>query len=319
MPEVRGACDGTRAGAAGAVPGVVRTHGRVGRVGTPARAASHLAVPTALDDDGRLDPDGQARLAVAAADASAAGVAVLLADEGLGPDEHGRVAAASRGAGLTVLAGVGPPGPAQLPTAVRVAEAGADLLVVLLGPGPRAAEGLSAVAELGVPVVVHHHPLRTGAHHDGAAVAGFAADVEAAGVLLEASPVPERVAELVAAGVGLVFGGLGGLFLPEELEAGASGSVAATAAPEALAEVTRRFARGDTNGAVEAHAHACGYLRLEAGSVGRVVRQEAWRQRGVLRSGRVRDAAPLGAATKAAITRRLRSLEVPLPAPYPGA
>lgn len=288
-------------------------------MGTPARATVHLAVPTALDDDGRIDPDGQVRLATAATEAGAAGVAVLLGDEGVELDERPRVVAASTDAGVPVLAGVGPPGPGQVPAAARAAEAGAELLVVLVGGGTNAADGLAAVAELGVPVVVHHHPVRTGARWSGAEVASFAADVDAAGVLLESAPVPDRIAELVAGGVALVFGGLGGLFLPEELEAGASGSVAATAAPEALTEVGRRFARGDANGAVEAHALACAYLRLEAGATGRVVRQEAWRQRGVLRSGRMRDAAPLGAATKAAITRRLRTLGVELPAAYPDA
>jgi 4-hydroxy-tetrahydrodipicolinate synthase len=83
--------------------------------------------------------------------------------------------------------------------------------------------------------------------------------------------------------------------------------------------VIRRHVAGDTGAAREEHLLACGYLRLEAGSTGTVVRKEAWRQRGLLTSGRARHGSPLGAATKAAITRRLRDLGVELRAGWPGA
>jgi 4-hydroxy-tetrahydrodipicolinate synthase len=284
-----------------------------------------LAVPTAMHDDASLDHDGQAALAAAVADAGADAVGVLGLGWGevgdLDDDERVVVVQATRrgAAGLPLLAGVGMPGPTQLATARRLADAGADVLVVPLGgPPERRGDLVEQIAALGLPLVLHHHPAATGTALDVADLAASARTIAASAVLHEGVPVPDAVAGLVGEGL-TVLGGLGGLFLPEELEAGAHGTAAATAVPEQLAEIVRRH-RGDDRGAArEAHLVATGYLRLEAGSGGNVVRKEAWRQRGIVRSGRVRRGAPLGPATKSALTRRLAELGVELRAPWPGA
>ncbi|WP_157042004.1 dihydrodipicolinate synthase family protein [Nitriliruptor alkaliphilus] len=284
-----------------------------------------LAVPTAMHDDASLDRDGQAALAAAVADAGADAVSVLALGSGepgeLDDDERVAVLTASRqgAGGIPVLAGVGPPGPAQLATARRLADAGADLLVVPLGgAGEHRLELLGRIASLALPVVVHHHPGVTGVAVPSQDLIDLVRHIEATAVLSEVAPVPDAVAALVAADV-TVFGGLGGLFLPEELDAGAHGTAAASAVPEHLAEVARRHRTGERGAAREQLLVAAGYLRLEAGSTGTVVRKEAWRQRGLLRSGRVRRGAPLGPTTKAVLTQRLGELGVELAAPWPGA
>ncbi len=284
-----------------------------------------LAVPTAMYDDASLDLDAQSAVAAAVAAAGADAVSVLdpVAGEAglLDDDERAAVVRATRrgAGGLPVVAGIGPPGPGQLATAFRLHDAGADLLAVPLGapasaPGG-AAEHLGRIAELGVPLVLHHVPGVSGAARTAADLAALVTAVDASAVLYEAVPVPDAVAALVAAQV-TVLGGLAGLFLPEELDAGAHGTAAATAVPEHVTGVVRRAAT-DVRDARELHLIACGYLRLEAGSAGTTVRKEAWRQRGTLSSGRVRQGRPLGAATKAAISTRLGELGVELAAAWP--
>lgn len=288
--------------------------------------AAHLpfAVPTAMHDDASLDPDGQAALAAAVAEAGADAVSILDLGSGevghLSDDERVAVlAAVRRGAGgLPLLAGTGPPGPDQLVSARRLVDAGADALVVPVGraDGPRA-ERVGQIAALGAPLIVHHHPGVTGADIDLGDLGALVREVGARAVIHEGVPAPDAVPALVAADA-TVLGGLAGLFLPEELDGGAHGTAAATALPEHLAEVVRRHRADDRGAARERHLMACGYLRLEAGSVGVVVRKEAWRQRGVVRSGRVRRGAPLGPGTKAAIRDRLGELGVDLRDPWPG-
>lgn len=284
-----------------------------------------LAVPTAMHDDASLDLDAVSALAATVLEAGADAVSVLVLGSGevaeLDDEERASVVAAARrgSGGVPVLAGVGVPGPAQLTTARRLVDAGADLLVVPVGGAPeRHLELLGQIAALGIPLLAHHVPGATGAGATASDVATAAREVDAAGVVHEAVPVPDGVAALAAADV-TVLGGLGGLFLPEELDGGAHGTAAASAAPEQLVEVVRRHLRGDAGAAREAHLLASAYLRLEAGSAGTTVRKEAWRQRGIVRSSRVRRGRPLGAATKTAITRRLGDVGIELRAPWPGA
>jgi 4-hydroxy-tetrahydrodipicolinate synthase len=305
--------------------GTVGRYGRSMMTSAPGPAALHASVPTVLHDDGQLDHDGQTALAAAHAEAGARRLLALDLSAGavtqLDDDERVAVlAAVRRGAGgVPVGAGVGPPGPAQIRTARRLADSGADLLVVPVGPtSPRREEQLEEVAAAGVPLVLHHHPVATGAALTALALVALVGHVEASAVVLETAPVADPVADLTAADVA-VLGGLGGLFLLEELEAGAVGTAAASGVPEHLVAVLDRHSAGDATARRDAHLMAGGYLRLEAGRAGPAVRAEAWRQRGRILSGRVREGAPLGAATKRAITRRLRDLGVELVAPYPGA
>lgn len=136
------------------------------------------------------------------------------------------------------------------------------------------------------------------------------------GVVAQSPPTPDLVAHLVRAGGVPVVGGLAALYLLEELESGAVGAMAGLAVAERLVEVVRRWQDGDPSGARETYRELGLWLRLEvwAAGAGLVVSKEAWRQRGVIASSRVRRGEPLGMATKTAVTRRLQELGLSTPA-----
>ncbi|MFP5308093.1 MAG: dihydrodipicolinate synthase family protein [Actinomycetes bacterium] len=284
------------------------------------------AVPTAFHDDGALDLDGLAALVAVAGDAGARGVLVLGADGEPGtldPDERRRVVTVAQRAagGLPVLVGLGAPRAEVQEEAARLAvDLGAAALVAVLGADDGADERVARLASHGPPLVLTHDPARSGrdaAHGD---VVALAAAAGVAAVVAEAPSTPDLVAAAVAADLP-AFGGGAGLLLVEELESGAGGTVCGGALPELLAIACTAHAGGDASAARDAHATAGAYLRLEAqpGTAAIAVRKEAWRQRGVLASGRLRRGRPLDAATKRAVTRRLRDAGVSPTAPWPDA
>lgn len=282
-------------------------------------------LPTAFHDDGTFDADGQAAVAATTAAAGVDGLAILGLTTGevgqLRIEEVGEVVvAARRGAsGLPLAVGLGPPGSGTLAVARRAGGAGADVLVASVPATGNRQEQLGIVADLGLPLWLHHHPGMTGATLTGDELTALADDVGARAVIVESAPPGELLGDLAAVADRERFGGLAALFLPEEAEAGATGTVAGCAVPERLVEVAARLRAGDAASAWDAYLELLPWLRLEAGSPGRRVRKEAWRQRGVLGSARVRDGAPLGTTTKIAITRRLRQVGADVSAPYPGS
>lgn len=286
----------------------------------------HAVVPTAFHDDGALDPEGVAALVAAYGEAGVDGV-VVLGVMGEAPaldlDERRRVVATAKRAagGLPVTVGLGTPGPEQVASAREAVDLGADLVLAGVTAGDRAADLLGAVAAVGVPVVAQHHPAATGVELSHDALVDLVLAVGPAAVKAESPPTPDLVAALVARDAPPALGGLSALYLVEELEAGAAGAMTGLAVPEHLVAVVRAWRGGDHVAARDAYLAATGYLRLEAmpGAIGLVVRKEAWRQRGVIGSSRVRRGAPLGAATRAAITRRLREAGVSLADPWPEA
>jgi 4-hydroxy-tetrahydrodipicolinate synthase len=90
-----------------------------------------------------------------------------------------------------------------------------------------------------------------------------------------------------------VFGGLGGVFLFEELERGASGVMTGFAFPEVLRDVYAAFAAGNVELARRIFYWFLPLIRYEAQvGVGLAVRKEIYRLRGLISSGRLR--APRG-------------------------
>lgn len=283
-------------------------------------------VPTAFHDDGSLDLDGVAALVAAYADAGAAGLTVLgvMGEAGaLDRDERRRVVATAKRAasGLPVVVGLGAPGPDQLPAAREAIDLGADQLLAGLSGGPDNTDLLSAIAAAGAPVVAQHHPAATGIQLPHDEVVRLVTAVDVVAVKAESPPTPDLVAALRAADAPPAFGGLSGAYLLEELEAGAVGAMTGLAVPELLVATVRHHLAGGTGAARDAYARLSSYLRLETmpGMTGLKVRKEAWRQRGVLASSRVRSGGPLGPETKRAITRRLRDAGVEVADPYPEA
>jgi len=285
-------------------------------------------VPTAFHDDGSLDLDGTANVVAACGDAGVAGVLTLgvMGEVGdLDLDEQRRVITTVQRAagGLPVVVGLGDPGPEQLAAARRATDLGADALLMGLADGDadRRAGLLDSAASIGPPVILQHHPAATGVHVPIEEVVSLASNGTAIGVKAEAPPTPDLIAALVAANAPPALGGLSALYLLEELEVGAAGCMTGLAIPELLVEVVGAWLGGNPTAAQDAYLRLVPYLRLEAmpGRLGLVARKEAWRQRGLLLSSRVRRGVPLGTPTKAAITRRLRDVGVDLVAPWPDA
>lgn len=280
------------------------------------------AVPTAFHDDGALDRAGVAALVDAYGEAGAAGIAVLgVTGEGALLDERERntviTTARAAAAGLPVLVGLSV-GEGRLDAARQATGSGADALVVELTVGTpehRRTE-LEALAELGPRLLVDDHPAATGLRLSREEVVRLVSEGPVVGLVGQSPPTPDLVAAVVKANGPPVLGGLAALHVLEELESGAVGTLAGLAVPERLVEVSRRWQDGDPSGARETYLELVGWLRLEVwpAGVGLVVRKEAWRQRGVIDSARVRRGEPLGMATKTAVTRRLQELAVSTPA-----
>ncbi len=278
-------------------------------------------VPTAFHDDGTLDQPGVAALVEAYGEAGAERIVVLgsAGEAGL-LDERERNTvirtALAAAAGLPLLVGLAA-GEDQLDAARQAVVTGADILVAELhAPDPEQRRAVvETLSELGPPLVVDHHPSATGLRISRDELVRLTSEAPVSGVVAQSPPTPDLVANLVAAGGPPVVGGLGALHLLEELETGAVGSMVGLAVPERLVEVVRRWHDGNPSGARETYLELAVWFRLEVSTPGvaLVVRKEAWRQRGVVASSRVRRGEPLGMATKAAVTRRLQELGLSTP------
>jgi 4-hydroxy-tetrahydrodipicolinate synthase len=151
-----------------------------------------------------------------------------------------------------------------------------------------------------VPVVVQDEPVNTGVVMPAAFVSRVMNEVENCRyVKLEEAPTTIKISTLLnriedpekRAGI---FGGLGGMYLYEELSRGAVGIMTGFAYPEILVRVYRLFSGGREK---EAREHFFRYLpliRFEAqlgvGGVG--IRKEVFKMRRIIGSSHVRSPAP---------------------------
>jgi 4-hydroxy-tetrahydrodipicolinate synthase len=253
-------------------------------------------LPTAFHEDGGLDLDGTAALARAHV---AAGVAGLTSLGVMG--EAAELTEAERTQVLaTVLAAaggtpvvVGVTGPAADVVASR-ARAAADAGVAGVMVSPTAtlplARAVAAAAAAAIPVVVQDFPAGSGV----AVTAGDIVEVALAeplvvGAKVESPPTSGTVATLRTRCPDLgVVGGLGGLFLIDELRAGATGAMTGLAAPEHLVSIVGSFA-SDPAGAEREWTALLPLIRLEAfPPLNLAARKEVWRIRGVIASARCR-------------------------------
>jgi 4-hydroxy-tetrahydrodipicolinate synthase len=102
-----------------------------------------------------------------------------------------------------------------------------------------------------------------------------------------------------------IFGGLGGVFLMEELMAGATGAMTGFAFPEILVQIVKLFRAGNVDGAADLFYRAVPLMRFEfQEGIGMAIRKEVLRRRGALASGATRaPAAQLDVTTRAALDR----------------
>ena len=171
----------------------------------------------------------------------------------------------------------------------------------------------AAVAEaVDIPIVVQDYPPISGYAMEPWLLARIAREVPAARTIkLEDPPTPFKTSRILAEVKDLqvdIFGGLGGVFLLEELLAGSAGAMTGFAYPEALVEIVSRYKSGDVDGAAEVFYRFVPLMRFEfQEGIGMAIRKEVLRRRGVVADPIVRaPGAKLDANTLAALDRVLR-------------
>lgn len=265
----------------------------------PLRLDGVLSVlPTAFDDDGGLDLAGTSALVRAARDAGVAGLTALgVMGEAaeLNDEERREVLACVGDAAATLPIIVGVSGDSARLVAARALDAarsGMRGVMVSASPSLGLAEAVDAAAAAGLPIIIQDYPLGSGVTSTAFEIGAVAASQPlVVGVKAEAPPTSGSIAALRESnpGLGLV-GGLGGLFLIDELHAGASGIMTGFALPERLVSIVGTY-RVDPAAAERQWERLLPLMRLEAfPPFSLAARKEVWRLRGVIGSSSCRRA-----------------------------
>jgi 4-hydroxy-tetrahydrodipicolinate synthase len=170
----------------------------------------------------------------------------------------------------------------------------------------------AAVADaVDIELVVQDFPPITGFTMEPSLLARIAREIPRARTIkLEDPPTPFKTSRILEATKDIevrIFGGLGGVFLLEELMAGATGAMTGFAYPEILVEIVSAFRAGDVDKAADVFYRNVPLMRFEfQDGIGMAIRKEVLRRRGALKSSAIRSpGAKLDAATTAALDRVL--------------
>ena len=162
-----------------------------------------------------------------------------------------------------------------------------------------------------IEIVVQDYPPITGFAMEPALLARIAKEIPAARTIkLEDPPTPFKTARILEAAAGTpvqIFGGLGGVFLLEELISGATGAMTGFAFPEILARIMSHWNAGEKDAAADVFYRAVPLMRFEfQEGIGMAIRKEVLRRRGALASAATRaPAGSLDAPTRLALDRVL--------------
>ena len=168
------------------------------------------------------------------------------------------------------------------------------------------AEVASAVE---TPIIVQDYPPISGYAMEPALLARIARDVPAARTIkLEDPPTPFKTARILEQTKGLevaIFGGLGGVFLLEELMAGAAGAMTGFAFPQILVQIVTLFRAGKLDDAADLFYRKVPLMRFEfQEGIGMAIRKEVLKRRGVIASAEIRSpGGRLDDNTRAALDR----------------
>jgi 4-hydroxy-tetrahydrodipicolinate synthase len=151
-----------------------------------------------------------------------------------------------------------------------------------------------ALAEaVDLPIVVQDYPPISGFAMEAGLLARIAREVPAARTIkLEDPPTPLKTARILEAVSGLdvrVFGGLGGVFLLEELMAGAAGAMTGFAFPAILVEIVTQFRAGRIDEAADLFYRKVPLMRFEfQEGIGMAIRKEVLHVRGAIAHAGIR-------------------------------
>jgi 4-hydroxy-tetrahydrodipicolinate synthase len=154
------------------------------------------------------------------------------------------------------------------------------------------------VAEaVSVPVVVQDEPVNTGVTMPAPFLVRLLNEIEGCRYLkLEETPTLPKISAVRAgvAGPVRIFGGLGGLYLYEELLRGADGIMTGFGFPQVLVRTYELFTAGEREAAQEYFFHYLPLIRYEAqlGVGGVTIRKQVFARRGAIRSPHARFPAP---------------------------
>jgi 4-hydroxy-tetrahydrodipicolinate synthase len=167
-------------------------------------------------------------------------------------------------------------------------------------------------AAVDMPIIVQDYPPVSGYVMESSLVARIAREVPSARTIkLEDPPTPLKTSRILDQTLGLdvkIFGGLGGVFLLEELLAGAAGAMTGFAFPAMLVEIVSLFREGNLDAAAEAFYRRVPLMRFEfQEGVGMAIRKEVLRRRGAITTPEVRPpGATLDRTTMAALDRVMK-------------
>jgi 4-hydroxy-tetrahydrodipicolinate synthase len=146
---------------------------------------------------------------------------------------------------------------------------------------------------VGIPIVVQDYPPVSGFTMEPVLLARIAREVPKAHTIkLEDPPTPLKTARILQEGKGLpikILGGLGGMYLLEELMAGASGAMTGFAYPEILVEIVRLYRSGQAEQAADTFYRFVALMRFEfQEGIGIAIRKEMLHRRGAISNPGIR-------------------------------
>jgi 4-hydroxy-tetrahydrodipicolinate synthase len=163
-----------------------------------------------------------------------------------------------------------------------------------------------------IPIVVQDYPPISGYAMEPWLLARIAKEIPAARTIkLEDPPTPFKTTRILEQSGDIkisIFGGLGGVFLLEELMAGGAGAMTGFAYPEILVKIVSAYKKGDIERAGQIFYRFVPLMRFEfQEGIGMAIRKEVLRRRGVLSDPSTRaPGARLDEKTLAALDRILR-------------
>jgi len=163
-----------------------------------------------------------------------------------------------------------------------------------------------------IPIIVQDYPPISGYAMEPALLARIAREVPAARIIkLEDPPTPFKTSRILDQSKGLdvkIYGGLGGVFLVEELMAGAHGAMTGFAFPAILVNIVNLFRAGKLDEAADVFYSKVPLMRFEfQEGIGMAIRKEVLKRRGAIANASIRPpGGTLDATTTAALDRVLR-------------
>src|SRR6476659_8507547 len=285
-------------------------------------------IPTAFTESGDIDEASQRRVVDLFIDKGANGLTALgVTGEVARLEEHERakvleIVVKQANGRVPIIAGTSAEGTRTCISYTRQAK---DLgaAAVMVSPPRMPKLNSNAVvshykalaAAVDLPIIVQDYPPITGFAMEPALLARIAKEIPAARTIkLEDPPTPFKTARILEAAGDTkvqIFGGLGGVFLLEELISGATGAMTCFAFPEILVRIVQAFRAGRIDEAADVFYRTVPLMRFEfQEGIGMAIRKGVLHRRGALASPATRaPGATLDRTTREALDRVMEWVE----------